>query len=160
MGKFIIIRDTREKERQGWYWQKSMACDGTIISKLDTGDYSIKGYEKLLTIERKGSVAEFAKNITEGRFADELDRMRAYKYGFVLLEFTMDSIVSYPEGSTVPRYLWRKIRVKGPYIIKKMVEFHLVYNTKIILCGQYGQAVATGIIRGVIEQESKVKIDV
>lgn len=44
---------------------------------LDTGDYSIAGYEHLLTIERK-SCSDFASSITHDRerFEREMERMR------------------------------------------------------------------------------------
>lgn len=149
--KYTVIRDTREQENQGWSWNVSQYCAGTVDDKLDTGDYTLKGYEKMLTIERKGSVSEWAKNINESRVERELERMKDIPYSFVLLEFTMKDIINYPIGSDIPKRLWPKLRFKGPYMLKRTVEFMIRYNTKIIFCGGSGKEVASSIFKRTIE---------
>ena len=53
---YTVIRDTREQE--GYTFEKFTgrytSCNGMIIKKLDTGDYSLVGLEDKLCIERKG----------------------------------------------------------------------------------------------------------
>ena len=71
--KYTVIKDTREQE--GWFFTQTTACDGMVREKLDTGDYSLRGYEELLAIERKGKISEFARNIVENRFERELERL-------------------------------------------------------------------------------------
>ena len=61
MSKFTVIRDTREKKGHGWWFDESSHCTGTEVKKLDVGDYSIKGREEIVCIERKESVSEIAK---------------------------------------------------------------------------------------------------
>ena len=84
MSKFLVVKDTREKD--GWYFKESDYCQGMIDQKLDTGDYSVQGLEDVLCIERKGSVSEIANNIVDKRFDRELDRMKEFKYKFLILE--------------------------------------------------------------------------
>ena len=69
-----IIIDSRE--------QKPWEFPGhtTAVAKLDTGDYSVKGLEDILCIERKQNTSEFAKNIIEKRYDDWTERMSKYKY--------------------------------------------------------------------------------
>ena len=105
--KFIVIRDTREKD--GWYFKESDYCEGMVNQKLDTGDYSIQGLEDVLCIERKASVAEIANNIVDDRFTRELDRMSEFKYKFLILEFGVEDILSFPVGSDIPKKSWNKI---------------------------------------------------
>src|SRR5688572_26018625 len=107
--KYLVLRDTREQD--GWEFSPTDNCLGTEETKLPTGDYTIKGYEKLLTIERKGSIAEFAKNIVQGRFDAELVRMESFAFPFMVLEFSMKDIERFPVGSGIPEEVWKKMRV-------------------------------------------------
>ena len=51
---FTIIKDTREQE--GYTFEPSSSryhtCNGMVLEKLDTGDYSLKGLEDKICIER------------------------------------------------------------------------------------------------------------
>src|SRR6185436_14343497 len=100
--KYAVVRDTREKEGQGWHFPYSPRCAGTVIKKLDEGDYSLLGFEKLVTIERKGSVTEFCANLTQDRFIvpfdpskpasdqSEIVRLESIQWPYILLEFEVD----------------------------------------------------------------------
>ena len=90
--KYQVIRDTREQN--GWDFTAGNSCEGTLVEGLKTGDYSIKGYEHLLSIERKGCIAELASNLVEDRFERELERMESFKYSFLILEFSRKSLLS------------------------------------------------------------------
>ena len=85
--KYTIIVDTREQCPIIWKENDNIA--GTIVKKLDVGDYSILGLETVISIERKGSCSEFAKNILESRFFRELQKLNDnYKYAFLLFSKT------------------------------------------------------------------------
>src|SRR5215210_7578524 len=73
---YTVLRDTREQ--QGWIFEQGKLCNGTISKALKTGDYTLVGFESILCVERKKNVAEFAKNIIEKRFENELTRMEAF----------------------------------------------------------------------------------
>ena len=131
--KFIVIRDTREKD--GWYFKESDYCEGMVNQKLDTGDYSIQGLENVLCIERKASVAEIANNIVDDRFTRELDRMSEFKYKFLILEFSVEDILSFPVGSDIPKKSWNKIRISGRFIMKRLSEIQTKYGIHVVPCG-------------------------
>ena len=79
---FKIIKDTREQE--GYTFEPSSSryhkCEGMVVRKLDTGDYSLEGLEDKVCIERKASVVEFANNVGHDavRFAKEIERMKKF----------------------------------------------------------------------------------
>lgn len=152
---YVVVRDTREKVDQGWTWKKSKYCAGTITSKLDTGDYTLEvdgnRMSDFLTIERKGSISEWAKNVTEARFERELDRLDGIQHSWILLEFNMTDVLNYPVGSGIPRYRWRALKFRGPFILKKMTEMMLNHCVNIILCGDNGKEVASNIFKRAIE---------
>ena len=126
---------------------------------MHTGDYTLRGYESVLTIERKGGIAEFARNIHEERFERELERMAQFKYAYVILEFTMRDVLSYPVGSGIPRNKWKFLRFRGPYILKRITEIMVKYpSIQLLFCGDAGKEVAASIFKRIIE-DTNVDID-
>jgi len=165
--KYTVIRDTREQGENGWFFDPSQRCAGTLIKKLDSGDYSLLGFESLISIERKGSVAEFCGNLTQDRFVSDYDpskelnkqseivRLQTIKWSFILLEFEMDDLIKYPNIMEVPPNLRRTIVFKGSAALKKILELQMKYNTKIIFCGKRGKDVASSIFKRVVEEIEK-----
>lgn len=152
---YTVIRDTREKEGSGWVFRENSksGCIGTEFKKLDTGDYTLENYEEILCIERKGSVSEFAGNTVQKRFENELERMRGFKYSFILLEFTMEDLIKFPYNTRLPKNVKRKI-MKGKFILKRTIELMMEYpNTHFIFCGDDGEKIARSIFRRIIDNE-------
>ncbi len=142
-----IIVDTREQ--QPWDF-------GTLsqsVGKLDTGDYSLRGLEELFCIERKMSVSEVANNIVEKRWKDVVKRLESYQYPFLLCEFSLSEVYSYPEGSDVPQKLWGKLRVKSGFIMKHILEMQMKYGIHVLFCGDAENAnkLALGLMRKIYE---------
>ena len=165
--KYTVVRDTREKFGQGWKFPASERCAGTLMRKLDVGDYSLLGFEKLVTIERKGSVSEFCGNLTQDRFIAPFDenktldkqsefvRLEAVHWPFILLEFTIEDLIHYPNLPDIPPNLRRSIKFKGTAALKKVIELQMQYKTKIIFCGTRAKDVASSIFKRVVEEIEK-----
>lgn len=147
--KFEVIRDTREQ--RGWTFPVKGRCLGTVVETMKEGDYTLKGWEDRLCIERKGGVAEFAGNITQKRFEKELERMEKYEFPFMLLEFDMSHIWEYPDNAGLPNRVKRLIKFRGPFIMKRLMEFETRFKTKIIMCGYHGVEVAKSIFNRMVE---------
>jgi ERCC4-type nuclease len=147
---FTIIVDTREQ--QPW----SLKHHTIANKKLDTGDYSVEGYEHLLCIERKHSISEFVNNMTEKRFSDVLERMSKYPYSFIIMEFDFDDIVNFPVGSDIPKHIWKNLRINPAYIIKYISDIQIKYNIKILFCGSAYNAekIAVSLMRRVLEHHT------
>jgi DNA excision repair protein ERCC-4 len=81
---FVIIIDTKEQERGNPYF-KNLPC--AMRQNLKTGDYSIKGFEDKITIERKrpddllGCMGK-----ERGRFTRELERMAPMFFKAIVIE--------------------------------------------------------------------------
>jgi hypothetical protein len=131
---FTIIIDTREQIP----WE--FGFHNTAKKKLDTGDYTIEGFENILAIERKKSVSEIATNLSENRFSDVLDRLSKIKHSYMVFEFSLDEVYSFPVGSDIPKKLWDKLRISGNYIIKRLIEIQLKYNIQVVFCGDSDNA--------------------
>ncbi|MBY0525588.1 MAG: ERCC4 domain-containing protein [Gemmataceae bacterium] len=147
---YTVVRDTREKE--GWTFPAGGLCQGTVVGTLRTGDYSLKGYEKLFVIERKGSIGEFARNIVQSRFDRELVRLESFAHPFMVLEFTMEDIVLFPQNANLPDYVIKRLRISPQFIMKRLNDFQVKYRTHIILAGKYGRHVSSSLFKRITEQ--------
>ena len=132
MDKFTVKKDTREKE--GYYWTESDFCTGYIEEKLDYGDYTLIGFEDVLSVERKASTAELAKNVHEARFERELNKLSKFKYSYLLLEFSLSDILNFPLNSGIPNKKWKYLKVTGQYLLRKLSEYQVKYDIKILFC--------------------------
>ncbi len=148
--KYTIVQDTRE--RKPFMFRSSASCKGIEKEALPTGDYTLRGYEDIFVIERKGRISEWAQNVIDDRFYRELNRLSEFKHPYVLLEFDMKDIIKYPASSKIPRKKWRYIKMKGPMLLRKTLEMIRDYdNIKFIFCGDYGIDVATSIFKRIVE---------
>lgn len=147
---FNIIVDTREKTP---WTLMSRQIGETKIQKLDTGDYTIEGLEDVLCIERKKSLSEFVGNMTDPRFTRELERMMTYERPYLIMEFDYHDVMQFPIGSTVPKILWNKMKVKPPFIMKFISDIQVTYNIPVILAGNTDNAqyIAINIIKRISE---------
>jgi ERCC4-type nuclease len=134
MSEYIILRDTREK--QGWDFPRDALCLGVEDIALKTGDYSMKGHESVICIERKKEVAEIAGNIGKykKRFEAELERLRAFRYAYIVCEFSLQDIIDYPKFSRVPKQRRENISITGKYVLKCLIEYQLKYGVHVIFC--------------------------
>lgn len=135
MTKLTPIRDTREHDNEGYYWTESEWCEGYVSKKLDTGDYSLEGYEDRLCIERKRSTGEMAKNITEKRFDRELERMSEFEWAFFVCEFNFEDVLNFPINSTIPQNKWGQLRVTSNFLLSRLTEYQIKYGVHILYCG-------------------------
>jgi hypothetical protein len=150
---YTVLKDTREQH--GWDFRSSKNCSGMECVTLPTGDYSLAGYEHIFTIERKGSTGEFAQNVLEKRFDNELERLEFFQYPFIILEFDMKDILNFPVGSGIPPKLWPNLKMNPFFLLKRLVDFQMKYKTKIILAGKNGQDVASSIFKRIIEHTNE-----
>lgn len=157
--KFVVLRDTAEKDGHGWLFQPNDFCDGTKEFNLFTGDYTIEGFEKQIIIERKRSTGEFARNIFEPRFYDELKRMEAFEHPYLIFEFTLDDVFTFPYGSGIPRKVWPNLKVSAAKIFSAIIDYSLTFKTQIIFAGTEGQVVAEKIFKKFYERQNKKRPD-
>ncbi len=141
-----IIVDSREKTP--WTFPNSR------VEGLKTGDYTLEGLEDVLTIDRKATTGEFSHNIIEKRFDRELERFKEFKYAFIVCEFDYADVEFFPQGSNIPKYLWKTLRIKASFIKKKIAEYQTA-GINIIFAGRYGKEAALTIFREVLLRETR-----
>lgn len=148
-----IIIDTNEKKP--WLFSKS----DCIHANMETGDYTLEGFENILSIERKGHVSEFYHNICSNdlaRFKRELDRLSLFKYAYVILCFSMRDILLYPQTTDLPFAIKKRIGSKGDYFLRQFITLQVKYpNISFLFCDTTdgGKKVAISLFKRVIENE-------
>ena len=145
--KFTVIKDTREQE--GYFFKEYDKCAGMVERKLDTGDYSIEGMEDKICIERKGCVEELAQNLGKKKhaFINEIERMKSFPHKFIVLEFSLEDLVDFPENSRIPEAQKKTLRITGKYMLKCLMEFQLKDNIHVVFCGsKYNSLLTLSII--------------
>lgn len=141
-----IIIDSREKTG-AWTFPEYE----TEIVGLNTGDYTIAGFEDELCIERKKTTAEFMSNITTKRFENEIWRMHEFEHKFLILEFSLEDLMMFPVGSGIPKYRWKKLKVNVPFALSFLAKIQIKQNISVIFGGnrQYSQTIALNIMKEV-----------
>lgn len=147
--KFTVIRDTREKPDHGWSFAPDAYCEGTIVNKVNAGDYTIDGLEDYVCIERKQSIDEFAHNCIEKRWQACMKRMSECKHAYILFEFSWDDIDNYPKSAKVPERVRKRLRIPAAYIRKVIYTAREDYGIHVLACGDRYKAeqVAYRILR-------------
>ena len=158
---YTVIRDTREKN--GWMFSKYDKCAGMESGTLHTGDYTLRGFEEVVCVERKASVSELAINLGKKKkaFYAEMQRIKDYPFKFLVFEFSFSDLAEYPyslltedEKRAYFEYLVcrgtvnevrkppigkrleivEKGKVTGKYLTKCLMEIQIWYDTKIMFC--------------------------
>ncbi len=90
MSELTIIIDTREQ--QPYVFSSTI---NTLSEKLESGDYSILGYQDKFSIERK-SLDDYISSITSDRdrFFRELKRLQKYDFACIVVEGSFPELLN------------------------------------------------------------------
>lgn len=128
----LILQDSREKIP----WNFESYNIEKKVCALNTGDYGIDKCGKLITIERKRSVSELAGNLGKNykRFRNELDRMKDYRFKYVICEFLYEELLKYPYNIGLPKKVIKKIRMSGKFLASRVSKLTDEYELEFIFC--------------------------
>lgn len=89
---FVLIIDTREQDS---LFRKPPKGLLVVRDTLKSGDYSCKGFENDIAIERKG-LNDFYGSIGKGRdrFRGELERLKSYQWSGLVIEAEEHAVLS------------------------------------------------------------------
>jgi len=138
----IILIDTREQTPFEFH------TGVTESATLPTGDYTIKGLERFITIERK-SLPDLMASISRDRerFEKELHRMQGYKKRAVIVEGEYSRIVK-------GQY---KSKMSNAAAIATLGAFQQRYNVPFHFCGEHGAIFCYSLLKGFYKDIQKLK---
>lgn len=119
-----IITDSREQLSLDFSKFRDVE---SVRTKLDAGDYSVVGYENLISFERK-SVQDLVGTLVSGhqRFLRELERMKNYKEKYILIEHSPAILYSY-----CVKHGWEN---KFNTIIQSLLAYACHYQCRVRFC--------------------------
>jgi len=121
----VIVVDTREQD--SWSFRDLPTEPGSLSS----GDYSIKGLEHLISVERKSLPDLLACcGYERARFKRELQRLRAYRFRCLVVE---------TDYSTLERGGWRS-RIQPSHVLGSLAAWMAQFNLPIWLAGDHESA--------------------
>ena len=123
--RFVLVRDTREQN--GF----SFPLHSVVDKKLDTGDYSIEGFEGEVCVERK-TIPELWGLINLSRFRRELERMEVFHRKMVVIEGSIPDALLGNRFSKIP----------GARVVKTMLRWEAHYGVAFHWCTNRSEAQA------------------
>ena len=137
---FCIIVDTREQDQ---LFKRPVKGLKVVRDKLEIGDYSVRGFEESITIERK-NLSDLYMSLGKERdnFGKRIGRMALMERAYLLIEGTEDEVLSFQPFSqlhpNVVRSSLCSIEVKTPvkihyafprreaerWVIDTLLKFH------------------------------------
>ena len=120
----IIVQDSREQKP---YWRNKK--NEVETKTLQTGDYTMRGYEHRVSIERK-SMADLFGTVGKGhrRFKNELERGMAMDYFGIYVEGTRERI----KNKDFPGSYHSKMR--GYVVLKILDTIKEKYDIDVVYC--------------------------
>lgn len=131
---FKIIQDTREQIPLDFSFFEE--CEGVEKRKVDTGDYSMVGYEDKVFIERKRNSGELSINlgVDKDRFYRELDRTQDIPFKYIVCEFSVNDLLEFPKNSGIPKDKWSKLRFNGKALYGLCKKIEEQYGIRFVFC--------------------------
>lgn len=124
-----ILVDTRE--------QTPYELIGSEKSTLKTGDYTVRGYEDVMAIERK-SYNDLYHCLTSSRlrFEKQLKRLSDYKYKALLVDSTVSSVLLGHVHCNLP----------GDEALKRVMRYSVKYDIPVMFVDNHGDKVTRNLL--------------
>ena len=70
------------------------------------------------------------------------------------MEFVkMEDFLDFPRGSDIPKRKQKYLKLRGPFLLKTMLELQQKYSVPFVFCGTRGQEVCSSIFKRFIESK-------
>jgi len=117
--EFVVVIDSREQKPY------SFPCN-MVKAGLETGDYSLLGYETRIAIERKRPEEMFlCVGKERKRFERELERFADFNYAAIVIEGNLENLIQPSAFSTV----------SPKTVINSLVSWSVRFDVHVYFCG-------------------------
>ncbi len=157
--KPILIVDTREKHP--FDFDGDDAFDSIEHTKLDQGDYSLKGLEHIVSVERKASANELYTNLSSKPFRDrfyaEAKRLEEkVRFRFIIVEQDLEDVLN-PSSYAINTMHRNKFSAYMPpaLVLGHLIRFMLEHGIHVIFAGSKAKSLAKKILLAVHDMHLK-----
>jgi len=142
--KPVIICDSREKKP--WDYSRDPAFAAQEVAALKSGDYSIKGLEDVITVERKRDANELIGNFTtdKDRLYREIDRLKEYKFAAIVIEQSLTQILNHENYYIAKRFKNKKAPVA--IVIQNLINIMVEHGIMVIFAGKKAKGITKGLL--------------
>ena len=129
---FTVLVDDREKKA----WDLPHKIEK---KRLKTGDYTVKGFEKIIAIEKKSGLIELLNDLTNGyrpTFERFLKRLSKYPVKVIVVEDTLSELSINRALSHIRRKSKGKARLTARSIYYWTAEIAVKYQIPIVFVGK------------------------
>jgi len=155
----ILIIDTREKTPYDFDGDEDFEAVEHI--KLDGGDYSIKGMEHLVVIERKANADELFNNFTQNkdRIFAEFERLKNHKIKVMIIEQSCEDIMN-PFNYYVNKKGLNTRDQKMPVAVvaSNLTTLIVEYGVQVIFAGARARSMTKNILLAAYKQHRQGKL--
>jgi len=142
-----LVVDTRE--RIPFDYEGEEEFEAIVHEKLDAGDYSLKGMEHIIVIERKATADELFNNFTQNkdRIYAEFERLRNHKIKIIMIEQSCEDICN-PRNYYVNKKGINKASVNMPVAVvaANLNTLMLEYEAQVIFAGSKARSMTKNIL--------------
>jgi len=142
-----LVVDTREKIPFDYEGEEEFAA--IIHEKLDSGDYSLKGLEDKIVIERKLNADELFNNFTKGkeRIFAEFERIRNHKVKILIIEQSCEDILN-PQNYYINKRGLNKFDIKMPVavVITNLNILMIEYGIQVVFAGTKARSMTKNLL--------------
>ncbi len=157
--KPVLIVDTREQHP--FDFDGDDAFDSVEHTKLDQGDYSIKGLEHIVSIERKATFNELYTNLSSKPFRDrfyaEAQRLsEKVKFRFIIVEEDCEDMFN-PSKYAVNTMGRNKFSAYMPpaLVVGHLIRFMVEYNIHVLFAGTKAKSLTKKILLSIHDMHLK-----
>lgn len=124
-----IYIDTREQ----FPWDFSFYGFEQEYLKLETGDYFVEEIPDLV-FERKRSTGEISLNLGKKwkQFHAEMQRMKDFKKSYLICEFPIEYLDTFPENSGIPKSQMPYVRMNANFMKSRLFQNCKKYNIEVL----------------------------
>ena len=145
--KPTLLIDSRE--RTPWCFDGDEDFAAIEHTKVDAGDYTLKGLETIISIERKASADELLNNFFENkeRIYAEFERMKDYKFKYIIVEQDLETLVN-PKSYYINRSKRRRHNPHMPpaVVLSNLIDLMVLHNVHVIFAGSKASSIAKKIL--------------
>ena len=129
---FVIVVDSQETKYPYLFSGELLVRKPLLVDGIRTGDYSIQGYERKITIERK-TVADLYSSLSQRRvkFMEEMERVQHFDCKALVIEGTYDQVINPARGSYTKKYS----RMDRNSVLGSLVKINMEYGITVIFAG-------------------------
>jgi ERCC4-type nuclease len=131
-GDFVIVVDSQETKYPYLFSGELLVRKPLLVDGIRTGDYSIKGFERKITIERK-TLTDLYSSLSTRRikFMEEMERVQYFDCKVLLIESTYDQVINASRTSRVRKYS----KLPRASVLGSLVKINMEFGITVIFAG-------------------------